>query len=861
MFCGKCGQENADGVRFCTACGVDLSTQTPRRVRGDEALDGETIAAEPIGPGTVLAGRYKILEKAGSGGMGEVWKAEDGELGIAVAVKVLPMVLARNQPSVAGLKREAAISLRLAHPHVCRLHDFHADADTKFLVMEFISGCTLEAILAAQPGRRLPWEMLEPIARHVAAALDYAHDLRPPVLHRDVKPSNIMVASDGTAKVLDFGIARELKDSVTRVTGRETTGTLLYMSPEQYSGKDPTPASDIYSLAATLYECLAGHPPFYRGAIGHQLLHAEPPPIQGLADHMNAALHRALAKTPERRPRSAADLVALLASAPPPVEVVETPDEIAAVTAPVVPVDMPLEPEPPRLPLTDAAVSSSAAPEAPRRRALRPVVLVLLVLVLGGAACGIYFVALPAIQGLLSSGAGDAKRREQAAPVREVAKQESPAGKREEKIAQLLAAAKAEKDDAAAVAKLDELLKVDPANAEARRMRDAADRRVTIGKLLAAAKANDGREKAEAAMKAIDEILRLDPAHAEALRMQARVKALLGPAELAVPGEYRTIQAAIDAARPGDAVRIKAGTYDESLILKDGVRLIGEGYDRVTIRSDGSRADVLLVRNCSSGLVTGLTLQHAGAGASGAGARPSPLQIVSSTVEVFRCRIASAAGSGISITGACSPLIHECLVEGSALDGIRVGDDATPIINDNIAVGSGHHGIAYGKRAGGTAQGNTCKANQWSGIAVTGAGAAPSLVSNVCTENLKCGIYFGEGAAGIAQGGTCDKNKDTGILVLDAGTAPTLKDNVCSGNEQHGICFAQGAGGTADGNTCSNNKSCGIAASGDGTAPALRRNKCNSNGRYGIEFWRGASPKVAADNTAAGNPVGQIQQQ
>jgi len=123
------------------------------------------------------------------------------------------------------------------------------------------------------------------------------------------------VTLSGQTKVLDFGIARELKDSLTRVTGRETSGTLLYMSPEQYSGRPPNPASDVYSFAATLYECLAGHPPFYQGAIGHQLLEVAPTAIPGLPAQVNEALLAGLAKEPSERPATAQDLVERCAAA------------------------------------------------------------------------------------------------------------------------------------------------------------------------------------------------------------------------------------------------------------------------------------------------------------------------------------------------------------------------------------------------------------------------------------------------------------------------------------------------------------------------------------------------------------------
>ncbi|GAF88766.1 unnamed protein product [marine sediment metagenome] len=163
VFCGKCGQQNAADVEFCVHCGADLSRQTPGR-GGDDTLDrAATRFAEEVYDGRMLGDRYRIEHRLGSGGMGEVWKAIDTELDdMAVAIKVLPPVLARNPHSIEALKREAAISLRLAHPNICRLHNFHSDGDLKFLVMEHLEGQTLEELLDSKTDRRMTLDELLP---------------------------------------------------------------------------------------------------------------------------------------------------------------------------------------------------------------------------------------------------------------------------------------------------------------------------------------------------------------------------------------------------------------------------------------------------------------------------------------------------------------------------------------------------------------------------------------------------------------------------------------------------------------------------------------------------------------------------
>ena len=262
----------------------------------------------PDGQDKLLADRYRILRKLGEGGMGMVYLAEDSELdNTKVAVKFIPPVLAGNPRAIKNLRREAQVAMQLSHPNIVRLHDLHTDGHQKFLVMEYIEGKTLDELLAERQDERLSPEELLPIAKQIAAGLDYAHSKG--VLHRDLKPSNIMIGRNGEVKLLDFGIAREMKDSYTRVTGQETSGTLPYMSPQQLMGEKPTASMDIYSFAAVVYECLAGCTPFHAGDIGHQILNKCPPPIAHASEQINAALQSALAKNCDERPAAAVELV------------------------------------------------------------------------------------------------------------------------------------------------------------------------------------------------------------------------------------------------------------------------------------------------------------------------------------------------------------------------------------------------------------------------------------------------------------------------------------------------------------------------------------------------------------------------
>ncbi len=346
--CPFCAEEIQDAAVKCRHCGERLPAEDTldsahTSPAGDfqagvprPALPGrppspagtlgsaKTVWADYVRPGKVLAGQYRIIGDGplGRGGMGEVWKAEDAELGTVVAIKVLPEALARDPAAVENLRREALIGCQLTHAHICRLFGLRSEGALKFIVMEYVDGKTLAEVLAARPDHRMAWEDLQPIARQVAAALDYAHAASYTdaagrkvrgVLHRDLKPANIMVTAEGAAKLMDFGIAREIHSTMTRLTGRRSL-TPLYASPEQFRGEAMSAASDVYSFASVLYECLAGRPLVSPdGDVEYQVLRKPFEPLPGQADAVNRGLALALSKDAADRPKSADGLVSILA--------------------------------------------------------------------------------------------------------------------------------------------------------------------------------------------------------------------------------------------------------------------------------------------------------------------------------------------------------------------------------------------------------------------------------------------------------------------------------------------------------------------------------------------------------------------
>ena len=307
----------------------------------DTINDARTVAGNA--EGTLLANRYRIVRQLGQGGMGSVWLVEDTQLDDKpFAVKMLPSILVSNKRAYRQLKDEALVAMRLVHPNIVQIRAFEENDGNPFLVMDYVDGQTLDDYLAehtgttgvppvghgstgttgvppvaaALPGRagapRPPQgglseaEVLR-ILRPIAGALDYAHAKG--VVHRDVKPGNVMIAKDGTPYILDFGIAREIQETMTRVTGKLSSGTLLYMSPEQLMGDQPKPAQDIYSFAAMAYECLKGEPPFSHGQIEFQIMNKQPAPLVGrgvLDAPLAASVMAGLAKKPEDRPATCA---------------------------------------------------------------------------------------------------------------------------------------------------------------------------------------------------------------------------------------------------------------------------------------------------------------------------------------------------------------------------------------------------------------------------------------------------------------------------------------------------------------------------------------------------------------------------
>jgi len=301
--------------RVCQKCGTEIPADAPEG--GCPGCLLET-ALDAVG-GQIVFGRYKLVKVLGRGGMGIVWLARDEELERDVALKFLPDLMVQDRTLLDQLKHETKRCLELTHPHIVRIYDFIHDERSGCISMEYIDGETLSNLQAGKEQRVFESDEIAGWITQLCEALDYAHN-HARVIHRDLKPSNLMVNQRGELKVSDFGIARSLRDSVSRLTLEQgRSGTLVYMSPQQLNGERSTHLDDIYSLGATIYELLTSRPPFYTGNIDQQIservapsmterrkeLDIEPALVPAVWEDTVAA---SLAKDPSRRPQSAADV-------------------------------------------------------------------------------------------------------------------------------------------------------------------------------------------------------------------------------------------------------------------------------------------------------------------------------------------------------------------------------------------------------------------------------------------------------------------------------------------------------------------------------------------------------------------------
>ena len=326
-FCKKCGRENNDTAAFCASCGTSATDSSKKQhveiqkapvtekkqnatkesgqpvktqIRNKPAYGGITL--EHLPKGYLIDNRYEVLSKLGQGGFGAVYLVYDNEKEVRKALKVMPEAVACDREAMDSLKQEAMTMGRLKHPNIVKLYGFNVKGPVKYIAMEYVEGKNLSELKVAYPEGKIPEDTVKKIALQIAKILSYAHLEK--VIHRDIKPQNILISKAGKVKLMDFGISETIRTSMSRVENSSSAGTIVYMSPEQIVGKNVGREADVYSFGVMLYELLNGKPPFHSGDISWQIVNEKPTRIKNISTGFNDFLQQCLEKDYLRRLRN-----------------------------------------------------------------------------------------------------------------------------------------------------------------------------------------------------------------------------------------------------------------------------------------------------------------------------------------------------------------------------------------------------------------------------------------------------------------------------------------------------------------------------------------------------------------------------
>lgn len=297
--CPKCHLDNPETQKFCGDCGTNLTSLEEVPFAQTKTLRSPL---KVFAKGSTLAGKYSISEPIGKGGMGVVYKAEDITLKRTVALKFLPEEFLEYPEARERFIREARATAALSHPHICTIHEINEEEAEPFIVMEFIDGQSLRQKIAGKP---MDQSQALDIAIQAAEGLNEAH--KKGIVHRDIKPGNIMITTAGQVKIMDFGLAKILGESLLTKEPM-TMGTAAYMSPEQVRGESLDHRTDLWSLGVVLYEMLTGQLPFKgdsEQSLMYGIVNKEPQQISriqaDISKELENVIHTALAKNPTER--------------------------------------------------------------------------------------------------------------------------------------------------------------------------------------------------------------------------------------------------------------------------------------------------------------------------------------------------------------------------------------------------------------------------------------------------------------------------------------------------------------------------------------------------------------------------------
>ena len=313
MRCSQCQFENPADTSFCGKCGSRLKISAGFAIPYTRTIPYQTIG---FAKGTLVAGKYKILEELGRGGMGIVYKAEDIKLKRTIAIKFLSPDLLGGPDHRARFLREAQTASALNHPHICTIHEVAEEEEKPYIAMEYVSGLSLSSLTRS---KLMPTADILRYGVQIAGALEHAHGRG--IIHRDLKTANIMITQESGAKILDFGLAKQLENKAQREAALSQTplteagslmGTMHYLAPEVLRGEAAAPQSDIWAFGVILYEMAAGKLPF-DGRTSFELtstiLRDAPPLLPSrVPAPLAAVVERCLEKDPSRRFQSAGEV-------------------------------------------------------------------------------------------------------------------------------------------------------------------------------------------------------------------------------------------------------------------------------------------------------------------------------------------------------------------------------------------------------------------------------------------------------------------------------------------------------------------------------------------------------------------------